>query len=99
MRGGRGIICRIRMVPCEDDVDDSLVRLRVGFCAAQVVIPEVDGLPYQPEGRPLEGLVITLDAGHGGSAHQQGIMERPRRAEQDRGGDLNMLVPRRRGIT
>lgn len=49
--------------------------------------------PFFPEGRPLEGLVITLDPGHGGSSHTAGYSGSARGVgsrvvEQD----LNMLV-------
>ncbi|MCC6547883.1 N-acetylmuramoyl-L-alanine amidase [Candidatus Sumerlaeota bacterium] len=64
-----------------------------GLCAAQISVPGNYTKPFEPEGRPLEGLVITLDAGHGGFAHQPGYTGSARgvksRAVE---GDLNMLV-------
>jgi N-acetylmuramoyl-L-alanine amidase len=49
--------------------------------------------PFMPEGRPLEGLVITLDAGHGGSSHQAGYAGSARGTNSDVvEGDINMLV-------
>lgn len=49
--------------------------LAISLCihAEDAVIP-VPGAerPFFPEGKPLEGLVITLDAGHGGFSHQPG---------------------------
>jgi cell wall-associated NlpC family hydrolase/N-acetylmuramoyl-L-alanine amidase len=55
---------------------------------------DVEGpVPFRPEGRPLEGLVITLDAGHGGSSHQDGYAGSARGAESRVvEGDLNMRV-------
>jgi N-acetylmuramoyl-L-alanine amidase len=65
-----------------------------GAAAPVVPIAPLDPAePFVPEGRPLEGLVITLDAGHGGHAHQAGY------AGSARGintrvveGDINLLV-------
>jgi hypothetical protein len=49
--------------------------------------------PFFPEGRPLEGLIITLDPGHGGSAHQPGYSGSARGVNSGVvEGDLNMLV-------
>jgi N-acetylmuramoyl-L-alanine amidase len=49
--------------------------------------------PFIPQGRPLAGLVITLDPGHGGFAHQPGYTGSARgvnsRVVEN---DLNMLV-------
>ncbi|MCC7393095.1 N-acetylmuramoyl-L-alanine amidase [Candidatus Sumerlaeota bacterium] len=55
---------------------------------------EVDAQrPFEPEGRPLEGLIITLDAGHGGFAHQPGYTGSARGVKSRVvEGDLNMLV-------
>ncbi len=55
---------------------------------------EVDSQPpFYPKGRPLEGLVITLDPGHGGSAHQEGYHGSARGTNSRIvEGDLNMLV-------
>lgn len=64
-----------------------------GMALAGDAIPVEARRPFDPDGRPLEGLIITLDAGHGGSAHQpgysgsavgvnSGVIE----------GDLNILV-------
>ncbi len=55
---------------------------------------ELEGdIPFYPEGRPLEGLVITLDAGHGGFSHQPGYSGSARgvksRVVEE---NLNMLV-------
>ncbi|MBX7244775.1 MAG: N-acetylmuramoyl-L-alanine amidase [Candidatus Sumerlaeaceae bacterium] len=50
-------------------------------------------VPFTPDRIPLEGLVITLDAGHGGSAHQPGYAESARGTKSRVvEGDLNMLV-------
>ncbi len=49
--------------------------------------------PFEPEGRPLEGLIITIDPGHGGSAHQPGYSGSARGVNSRViEGDLNMLV-------
>lgn len=49
--------------------------------------------PFEPQGRPLEGLVITLDAGHGGSSHQPGYSGSARGVNSRVvEGDLNILV-------
>lgn len=49
--------------------------------------------PFEPEGKPLEGLVITIDAGHGGSAHQAGYSGSARGVNSNViEGDLNMRV-------
>lgn len=49
--------------------------------------------PFEPEGKPLEGLVITIDAGHGGSAHQAGYSGSARGVKSNViEGDLNMRV-------
>lgn len=50
-------------------------------------------IPFTPAGKPLRGLIITLDAGHGGYAHQPGYTGSARgvksRAVEE---DLNILV-------
>lgn len=50
-------------------------------------------IPFAPAGKPLRGLIITLDAGHGGFAHQPGYTGSARgvnsRAVEE---DLNILV-------
>jgi N-acetylmuramoyl-L-alanine amidase/cell wall-associated NlpC family hydrolase len=49
--------------------------------------------PFEPEGRPLEGLILTIDPGHGGSAHQPGYSGSARGVNSRViEGDLNMLV-------
>ncbi len=61
--------------------------------AASIPIPEDYEPPFRPEGRPLEGLVITVDPGHGGSSFSEGYHGSARginsRVVE---GDLNMLV-------
>jgi N-acetylmuramoyl-L-alanine amidase len=62
--------------------------------AQRVEIPEAT-LPFEPpEGdRPLRGLVITIDPGHGGSAHDPGYSGSARGVNSRVvEGDLNMLV-------
>lgn len=44
------------------------------------------------QGRPLEGLIITIDPGHGGSAHQPGYGSARGVNSRVIEGDLNMLV-------
>src|SRR5690606_12647874 len=57
-----------------------------------IVAPEFDP-PFFPEGKPLDGLIITLDPGHGGSAHQGGYAGSARGIESRVvEGDLNFLV-------
>jgi N-acetylmuramoyl-L-alanine amidase/cell wall-associated NlpC family hydrolase len=58
-----------------------------------LILPAEPERPFTPAGRPLEGLVITLDPGHGGAAWAEGY------AGGVRGpgtglveGDLNMLI-------
>ena len=65
------------------------------FCPAQIILPLAlaPETPFTPEGKPLKGLIITLDAGHGGFSHQEGYSGsargvKSRVVEQD----LNMLV-------
>lgn len=65
--------------------------LTTGLSAQPVEL--ADTPPFAPEGRPLEGLVITVDPGHGGSAHQPGYAgsargTRSRVVE----GDINIQV-------
>ena len=61
--------------------------------AASIPIPDDYEPPYHPEGKPLEGLVITVDPGHGGSSFSEGYHGSARginsRVVE---GDLNMLV-------
>jgi N-acetylmuramoyl-L-alanine amidase/cell wall-associated NlpC family hydrolase len=61
--------------------------------AREVPIPEGYVPPFFPEGKPLEGLTITIDAGHGGSAFSPGYSGSARginsRVVE---GDLNMVV-------
>ncbi|MFH0794892.1 MAG: N-acetylmuramoyl-L-alanine amidase [bacterium] len=70
----------------------SLALLLGPLASAQPI--ELDAqLPFIPQGRPLEGLVITIDAGHGGSAHEGGYAGSARGVESNVvEGDLNMLV-------
>lgn len=50
-------------------------------------------LPFEPKGKPLRGLIITLDAGHGGSSHSPGYAGSSRgRNSRVVEGDINMLV-------
>ncbi len=66
----------------------------VGTVVLAVEPLDVEGpVPFRPEGRPLEGLVITLDAGHGGSSHQAGYAGSARGVESRVvEGDLNTRV-------
>lgn len=49
--------------------------------------------PFMPTGRPLAGLVITIDPGHGGFAHSGGYTGSARGVNSGVvEGDLNMLV-------
>jgi len=68
--------------------------LSIAPVAALAQPVEVDAAqPFFPEGRPLEGLIITLDPGHGGSAHQPGYSGSARGVNSGVvEGDLNMLV-------
>lgn len=50
-------------------------------------------LPYRPEGDPLKGLVITVDAGHGGSSYAPGYGGSARGTSSKLiEGDINMEV-------
>ena len=72
----------------------ALATLAVTALALQAQPIEVDSeVPFIPEDRPLEGLVITLDAGHGGFSTQPGYSGSARGVESRVvEGDLNMLV-------
>lgn len=64
-----------------------------GFAAADEPIPVEFAPVFQPDGKPLEGLVITVDAGHGGSAHQPGYSGSARGVKSRVvEGDLNLRV-------
>jgi N-acetylmuramoyl-L-alanine amidase len=64
-----------------------------GVARADQPIPVEFGPIFEPEGKPLEGLVITVDAGHGGSAHQPGYSGSARGVNSRVvEGDLNMQV-------
>jgi len=66
--------------------------LAASLAAAQPneAAPEV---PFLPEGKPLAGLVITIDPGHGGSPHQEGYHGSARGVNSRVvEGDLNLLV-------
>lgn len=55
---------------------------------------DIEGFkPFTSEGKPLKGLIITLDAGHGGYAHQPGYTGSARGVNSKSvENDLNMLV-------
>lgn len=64
----------------------------VGAAPIQPVEIEAEK-PFMPSGRQLEGLVITIDAGHGGSAHSAGYSGSARGINSGVvEGDLNLLV-------
>lgn len=64
-----------------------------GALATQPLDVDVDALPFEPRERPLEGLVITVDAGHGGSSFSPGYSGSARGVNSGVvEGDLNMLV-------
>lgn len=70
-----------------------LLTLAAAACAHGGTVSVAAEKPFHPEGRPLAGLVITLDAGHGGSAHQPGYSGSARGVgSRVVEGDLNMLV-------
>lgn len=71
-----------------------LLLLAVIASGARGAEIEVDAqAPFVPEGRPLQGLVITIDAGHGGSPHQEGYHGSARGVNSRVvEGDINMLV-------
>ncbi len=61
--------------------------------AQPVAIPDDYAPPFFPGGRPLEGLVITLDPGHGGSSFSEGYHGSARGVNSRVvEGDLNMRV-------
>jgi gamma-D-glutamyl-L-lysine dipeptidyl-peptidase len=71
-----------------------LITTALAWAAAVPPPIEVEATkPFAPQGKPLKGLVITLDAGHGGSAHQPGYSGSARGINSRLvEGDLNMLV-------
>jgi gamma-D-glutamyl-L-lysine dipeptidyl-peptidase len=72
----------------------ALATLAIASLALQAQPIEVESeIPFVPEGRPLEGLVITLDPGHGGFSTQPGYSGSARGTESRVvEGDLNMLA-------
>ncbi len=74
----------------------SLVALcTVSVCPAAepVPVPADYEPPFFPDGKPLEGLVITLDPGHGGSSFSEGYHGSARGVNSRVvEGDLNMRV-------
>lgn len=61
--------------------------------ADSIPVPEGYRPPFDPPGRPLEGLVITVDVGHGGSSFSQGYHGSARgTGSRLVEGDLNMRV-------
>jgi N-acetylmuramoyl-L-alanine amidase/cell wall-associated NlpC family hydrolase len=59
----------------------------------QVPLPLPAERPFMPEGRTLEGLVITIDAGHGGASFAAGHAGNARGVvTRSNEQDLNMLV-------
>lgn len=64
----------------------------VSLAAAQPIAVEGE-TPFYPEGKPLNGLIITVDPGHGGSPHQDGYHGSARGVKSRVvEGDINMLV-------
>lgn len=58
-----------------------------------IPLPLPAELPFTPAGRTLEGLVITIDAGHGGASFADGYAGSARgAATRSNEQDLNMLV-------
>lgn len=70
----------------------ALFLLTVSLAGAETLDVPADR-PFVPEGRPLDGLTVTIDPGHGGFAHQPGYTGSARgvnsRVVEN---DLNMLV-------
>jgi N-acetylmuramoyl-L-alanine amidase len=53
-------------------IPTGIFMLLTSVLFAQVIdVPEAQ-IPFTPAEKPLQGLIITLDAGHGGSAHTGG---------------------------
>ncbi|MBX3730448.1 MAG: N-acetylmuramoyl-L-alanine amidase [Candidatus Sumerlaeia bacterium] len=71
----------------------ALVLVLASWAGASVPVPDDYEPPFFPEGRPLEGLVITIDAGHGGSSFSGGYHGSARgTVTRVVEGDLNMHV-------
>ncbi|MCC5875846.1 MAG: N-acetylmuramoyl-L-alanine amidase, partial [Candidatus Sumerlaeia bacterium] len=65
----------------------------LGTAFAAIPIPDDYDPPFRPVDRPLEGLVITVDPGHGGSSFSQGYHGSARGVNSRVvEGDLNMRV-------
>jgi len=68
------------------------------FCSVSLFaqtqpLPVPDEIPFKPQGRPLQGLVITIDPGHGGLSHAEGYIGSARGVKSNVDEEyLNMLV-------
>lgn len=69
-----------------------LASAGLGMLSAAPIEIQAD-LPFVPADKPLEGLVVTIDPGHGGSAYAEGYAGSARGVNSGAvEGDLNMLV-------